>query len=110
MLCSGIPFSCSAACLLCSQKISSNCGFDAWERTLLGKEQGGSMTTVLLVFCCTWLSSQPAGRAVVPQCLTLLCSLWEGVESLCCCRHRQQWACSAALALLFGCVGKPGQQ
>lgn len=37
---SGIPFSCSAAFLLCSQKISSSCGFDAWEGTLLGEERG----------------------------------------------------------------------
>lgn len=74
------------------------------------------MTAVLLVFCCTWLSSQPAGRAAVPQCLTLHCSPWEGEESSCCCRHRQQWPCcwphigSAALAPVLGCVGMPEQQ
>lgn len=32
--------SCSTAHLLCSQKTSSNYGFDAWEGNLSGKEQG----------------------------------------------------------------------
>lgn len=62
MLCRGSPVSCSAARLLCSQKISSNYGFDAGEGNLSGKERRGSGEMALLVFSSTWLSRETAPR------------------------------------------------
>ena len=58
--CRGSSFSCSTARLLCSQKISSNYGFDAWEGNLSGKEQRRSREMALLVFCYTRLSRETA--------------------------------------------------
>lgn len=62
MLCRGSPVSCSVARLLCSQKISSNYGFDAGEGNLSGKERRGSGEMALLVFSSTWLSRETARR------------------------------------------------
>lgn len=58
--CRRSSFSCSTAHLLCSQKISSNYGFDAWEGNLSGKEQRRSGEIALLVFSHTQLSRETA--------------------------------------------------